>query len=347
MFKKIIQKTRFIKELLKTIAWAIVTWLVLKTFIFEIFNIPSSSMRNTLLEGDYVLVNKLAYGPRIPITPFSIPFTGQQYYLNVTLPYFRLWGYSEVNRNDVVVFNYPKEHEAFPVDHRTFYIKRCIALPGDTLHINNGKVFVNRIELKIPANALFPYLVKSKNKEPDSSLIAFFGAGKAGEFPEENHSSYFLSKEAFDSLKKSPSVDAVTLITDPPSYSDETIFPSHSKIKWNLDNFGPLYIPSKDDSIQLDSTTLILYSNIITDYEKNELKIIDNKIYINNIESKYYTFKMNYYFVMGDNRHFSHDSRVWGFVPEDHLVGKATMILFSKNDESFAKRKSRTFKTIE
>src|ERR1043165_1993031 len=135
---------------MRILFWSLLLWLIVRTFVFQVCKVPTASMKNTLNEGDYILVNKLAYGPRIPITPFAIPFSDA--YIDWQLPYFRLPGFSKVKRNDIIVFNYPQEDE-LPVDHRKLYVKRCIGLPGDEVKIMNAVVYVNGQKAEDP-NAL-------------------------------------------------------------------------------------------------------------------------------------------------------------------------------------------------
>ncbi len=248
-------------------------------------------MHQTLLEGDYIIVNKLAYGARVPITPLSLSFGNKHLFFDwLTLPYIRIPGYSTVCRNDIIVFNFPLE-EGLPIDERLQYVKRCIGLPGDSVFISKGQVFINGEELKEPEKI---------------------------------------------SLEK--------LAVAPDSYSPN-IFPNSSVVKWNVDYFGPLYVPKCGDSISLTTKNVTLYKRIIEKFENNTLVNKNDSIYINGQYTQTYVFKMNYYFTLGDNRHSSIDSRFWGFVPENHLIGKASFILFSSNNTP--SQKSRTFSSVD
>src|SRR5688572_7532939 len=165
-----------IKEWSRAGLYAFLAWLFLRAFFFETFNIPSASMRRTLLEGDYIVVNKLAYGARFPITPLSFPFSQQKNYLDwIQVPYFRIWGYADIQHNDVVVFNFPMEANDFPVDHRTHYIKRCVGLPGDTLQIADKAIFINSRQIVFPAQVQYSYSVTSDTTGIDSATIAGMG----------------------------------------------------------------------------------------------------------------------------------------------------------------------------
>jgi signal peptidase I len=248
-------------------------------------------MQNDLFEGDYIVVNKLAYGARLPITPLSLPFSSSTSFLTwIKLPYLRLPGYTHICRNDVMVFNLPTDTKV-PVDERELYIKRCIALPGDTLKIDSGRIFING------------KLQQDLGKVPDFRIS-----------PQSTYSPNF--------------------------------FPHNSRFQWNLDYFGPLLIPKKGDSVKIDFNNLALYSKIIGELEGNKLETNGTGIYINGKKADSYTFKMNYYFAIGDNRHNSIDSRYWGFVPEDHIIGKASMLLHSNSTDSVAIKTSRNFSFI-
>ena len=238
-------------------------------------------MQPTLMEGDMILVNKLAYGARIPLTPLSLP-SGNTY-IDWQLPYMRMPGFSDVQRNDVIVFNFPLEDD-LPVDHRKGYVKRCVGIPGDTLSIVDGIVKV----------AIRPMLPPQATTGECTAPVQPF----------------------YDSSAYSPK-----------------FFPNSSFIKWNPDHFGPLYIPAAGASIVLNRRNLILYRRIIEHCEHNTLRTSNDSVFINEQYRVTYTFKMDYYFAMGDNRNNSVDSRYWGFIPEDHLIGKATYILTSSSSE--------------
>lgn len=238
-------------------------------------------MNNALIEGDHIYINKLAYGARAPITPLSLPI-GTAYTDWIQIPYLRIPGYSSVQYNDVIVFNFPMEDDV-PVDIRKNYVKRCIALPGDTIRIKKGVVSINQYAFVEP-----------------STIISD-------------------SEHALDSNVYAPSV-----------------FPHSSQIKWNSDNFGPLYVPKKGELIDLNKENILLYKTVIEKHENNKFTLSNDSVFINDTYCTTYAFKMNYYFVMGDNRNNSIDSRFWGFVPEDHLIGKASFILSSKDKSPFA-----------
>lgn len=340
MFKKTIPSKKTTKEWLKAIFISIVVVLILRTFCFEISIVNSPSMEKSLLTGELMLINKFSYGPRFPNTILSTPFINQRFYSDlISIPYFRLFGNPEVERNDVVVFNFPIEEE-FPVDHRTYFVKRCIALPGDTIEIENAQVYVNRFPEKNKETLQYNYFIKS-DKLLDSAFIQNHQLTEGGKISQSNDYSFTLTNQLVDTLKSKIFIKTVKLKLEEKNIWDEFVYPFNSNYKWNVDNFGPLKIPAKGDTLKLDTLNLCLYERLISVYEGNKIDIKNDSIFINNQYSLMYIVKQNYYFMMGDNRHNSQDSRHWGFVPESHIIGKATRIIFSN------KKKISFFKSIQ
>lgn len=336
--------------------YALLTVVIVKTFFFWVYVVPSTSMEKTLLPGDLIFVNKMSYGVRLPITPLTFPLSHHKMPFNeswnsfidvIQFPYFRLLS-SEIERNDVVVFNYPLESE-LPIDHRPFYIKRCIGLPGDTLQLKNRKVFINGKYLSFPKNVEFNYNVQTNKKLTQDTLLKY-GVTEGGNLGSEHFWQLTLSDSAKKCLANLESVTAINpLRVDPNGYADY-IFPYCENYAWNVDYFGELVIPEKGETVVLDTNNIYLYKRIIEQYEGNELELNNSTFIINGESVTSYTFKLDYYFMMGDNRHNSSDSRFWGFVPEDHVVGKATSILLSVNKNPNTENKyrwNRFFKGIQ
>jgi len=345
-----------IGQWIKALLFALCTVVIVKTFFFWVYLIPSTSMEKTLLPGDLIFVNKMSYGIRTPITPLTFPLSHHKMPFNkqiksfsdiIQLPYFRIFEDS-IKRNDVIVFNYPLEKNV-PVDHRAFYIKRCIGLPGDTFQIRNKEVFINDQSLPFPKHVEFNYNVIANTELTNDTLLKYqiTEGGRTG-------SKHFWQLTLSDSAKKQlKSLDYITQIkplkVNPTGYADY-IFPYHKKYNWNVDYFGALVIPKKGATVTLDYNNIHLYERIIEQFEGNELEWNDSNFIINGKLETSYTFKMNYYFMMGDNRHNSSDSRYWGFVPEDHILGEATTILLSVNKNPKAGKKyrwNRFFKSID
>lgn len=320
----------------------------IRVFLVEIYNIPSGSMEDTLIIGDKVLVNKLLIGPRMPKSTFEIPWINLIFYLirnanaktdSTSWKYNRLSGLNPIRRNDVLIFN-------FPEDENTFFIKRCIALPGDSIKIIEGKTFINRKAFEIPIHSKSNYILYLNNSKLFMELIDSLNIQSNGFYHLIKRISTVISitqiqlqqlQQVFciDSIKK------VNVIYD----SIPRCFPYNNNYRWTIDNFGTLCIPKSGMKIQLNSKNLELYKHILQKFEKLEIEMKGDTALISQQKAKTYTFRHNYYFMMGDNRHNSTDSRSWGFVPEELIVGKASIILFS-NDSSEIKW-NRTMKLIQ
>jgi signal peptidase I len=356
-----------VQEWSEAIGFAVIAATLIRWLIMEAYTIPTPSMENSLLVGDFLFVSKFHYGTRTPKTPLQVPLTHQKIWFTpfpsytdaIQLPQYRLPGISHVKREDVVVFNVPpkrlNEGVDYPVDLKTNYIKRCVGIPGDVLEIKDRQVYANGTPLKNPPRMRFSYrvitkeLINEKNMERlglDSDDLGYVTQ------PEQNRVEYMLHLDSakVNELKQVPYITSVELF---PSQTgrDPDIFSHSAYAPWNRDNFGPLTIPKEGMTISVNDSTLAFYGETILLYDHNEdAKIEAGKLIINGAEQTSYTFKQNYYFMMGDNRHDSLDSRFWGFVPEDHIVGKAFFIWLSldKNAGVFSKvRWSRFFDLIE
>jgi signal peptidase I len=386
-----------VREWADAIIFAVFAAYFIRTFVFEIYAIPTSSMEGTLRVGDVLVVSKFHYGSRIPNTPLAFPLVhhsfpailggGKSYLEWIKLSYKRLPAIEKVERNDMVVFNFPandtttREYDsalpyydlvrraesegipnpaAFikekytiltrPVDKRENYIKRCVAIPGDTLEVRSGILYINDDIAYQPENAQYTYIVTANSPISDDQFIDL----DITEFYPISESS--SAYEIFTNSAKAEQLKALTQVKDVKIYhkndpsdfigSEYTFYPYHKDFRWNQDNYGPIIIPSKGMTILLNKPNYLLYERCIRVYENNTLEIKDGKAYINDVEAKNYTFKMDYYWMMGDNRHRSQDSRFWGFVPEDHIVGKAWFLVASFSKENSFLRLNRTFKSI-
>ena len=327
----------------------------MKSFFYWVYFVPTSSMEKTLLPGDLVFVNKITYGIRLPKTLLTFPLSHQKLPVNqlksyvdmIQLPYFR-WLDMNIQRKDVVVFNYPMEEE-HPTDHRSFYVKRCVALPGDTLQIKNKTLIVNGEEQLDAATIEFNYNVNTSLPLTHDTLLKYQITEGSSLGSHKNWQLTMTDSIKFHLLKQSYINSIQPIQVDKDVFADY-IFPYHPYYKWNVDYYGPIVIPKQGQTVQLNENNIFLYQRIIEKYEENDLTIKGNQFVINGDTSTSYTFKMDYYWMMGDNRHNSSDSRFWGFVPEDHIIGKAEAIIFSvdKTRTFFNKyRKGRWFKNIE
>lgn len=376
-------------EWMAVILVAIVISFSVKVLMVEAYKIPTPSMESTLLAGDYIFVSKLAYGPRLPETPLAIPFyhnklpSGKRSYSErIKLPYRRLKGISKVKRGDIIVFNFPQGDTmvvqypgqnyyslvrqygreyiksqfdliSHPVDKRENYVKRCVGLPGDTIQITDGDLYVNqKLRPPIPTQK-FKYYVTTNGEPLGEEILDSLNiqATSVSYNPVNSLHVLFLEEQYVDALKSFPSVRSIKRYVEPMlSFQNQEIFPHSPNYRWTGDSFGPLVIPARGDSVSLDLINLPLYRRIIDVYEGNDLKIRDGRIFINDSLAESYTFKMDYYFVMGDNHHNSADSRFWGFVPRDHLLGKAVVVWFSVEPDKTildGLRKERIFRSIK
>ncbi|MFD2998866.1 signal peptidase I [Pontibacter toksunensis] len=352
------KKKSFAREWGDAILFAVVAASLIRWATFEAYTIPTPSMEKSLLVGDFLFVSKLHYGPRTPITPLQVPLTHQtiwgtnipSYSDAIQLEPHRLPGFSEVKHNDVVVFNYPPEEE-HPADLRTNYIKRAIGLPGDSLMVKDMQVYINGKAVEAPAGLQYKYLLVP-NTQLSEKFFQDRNINLRDVIPYENGYVVDASPELAAQMGQLSFIKEVILLKDLAGKADPEVFPHMpSKYEWNKDNYGPIYIPQEGATVAITPETLPFYEKVILEYERNEnAEIQDGKLFIDGREVNQYTFKQNYYFMMGDNRHNSLDSRYWGYVPEDHVVGKAVMIWMSTDPEgSFLDRIrwSRLFKKIE
>ena len=381
------------------ILFAVIAATILRTFFIEAYTIPTPSMEKSLMVGDYLFVDKTSYGPRVPMTPLSFPLVhhtlpllgGKSYLEWLKIDYHRMSGFSNgneqsnigVERNDCVVFNWPAEREGRPIDKKENYVKRCVAIPGDTMEIKNGILFINGKEET-------QYVIKknqvNKNKQRryffkiklDKFKKYFKGWKEFSNFCYEKYDIVPLDKRGIDGrlvsdfmvvgkkiininttekaiseLKSQPYCDSIwTQGSQSDIFTDIKMNPdgflAHNPYNWNEENYGPIIMPSSGNTINLTRENFPIYKQIIKRYEGEEMD--NNKTFekiktlISNKGTATYTFKMDYYWMMGDNRQNSADSRFWGFVPENHIVGKALFIWMSFDKYGKGVRWKRMYK---
>lgn len=450
-------KNGFIKSWLDPIFFAIVAASIIRTFFLEAFTIPTASLEKSLLVGDFLFVNKLSYGSRVPITPLAfplahhtIPLINSKAYLDFwKLPYMRLPGYKKIKNSDIVVFNYPDGDtvglnwqdrsyynecrrygfrdmnndtnalytfvnqkkllsigaallksnpqevglvQGRPIDKREHYVKRCVAIAGDKLEIKDGIVFINNKELTRPehlqhnyymicdpefvtnlwldqnnVNLDEIYYLEAEGVASDSETVCQMGQPISrlplGDAQDKvpNINSYIndlksgkytlyrinLEDKKAIELKNNSAIKYLEIRNEKKNEFDLMIFPHSPKYPWNNDNFGPFVLPKAGVTVQIDVNNICLYYRIIDVYEDNDLIVEGSKIFINGVIATQYTFKQDYYWMMGDNRHNSADSRSWGYVPFDHIVGTPVFVWFSlKYNDKQAISGKWSFKTI-
>ena len=351
------QKSAF-REWLDSVAFAVVAATLIRFFVFEAYTIPTPSMEGSLMVGDFLFVSKLHYGVRTPKTPLQLPLTHQKiWFTNIPsylrwldLPIYRLPGFSSVKQGDAVVFNVPnfEEDGDAPVDLRTFYVKRCVATPGDVLEVRDQQVIVNGNAMENPVRMQHPIFMKTKENLEEK----FFEAYGIRNSPDASYDSadwlplaepdsqnvlwgYKMntSKAMMEEIQALPfnKTFDTNLFKDPKGVTFIDIFPHDTTLyKWNRDFYGPLKVPAKGLTVPMTPGNVALYSEAIQKYEGNKNVVVNGyQISIDGKAITSYTFKQDYYFMMGDNRHNSADSRFWGFVPSDHIVGKAFFVWMS------------------
>jgi signal peptidase I len=370
------------REWLDAGIFAIVAATLIRTFLVEAYTIPTPSMEGSMLVNDFLFVSKVSYGPRPPMTPLAVPlvhntFLGGKSYSEAVQWKYRRWpGFGKVNRYDVVVFNYPNgdtvmadrpeadyymecmregranvlaRHDIItrPVDKKENYIKRCMAVPGDRLEIREGVVYVNGQPAKVFPHAKMWYKVAMSIPGFSEDFMRENGIEFMGQDMYRNQI-YNIPNNKVDLVRQVSGVQSVTpFVYAANDISMDLAFPLDPvHFRWNRDNFGPLTIPAKGMTVTLTPENISLYRRIIVSYEGNSLEERDGQFVLNGQPATSYTFRMDYYWMMGDNRHNSLDSRYWGFVPEDHIVGKAWFVWLSYGRNITDIRWGRLFRNI-
>lgn len=367
------------REWADAILFAVIAATLIRFFIMEAFTIPTPSMEKSLLVGDFLFVSKFHYGARTPATPLQVPLTHQKIWFTnipsysdaIQLPQFRLPGFTSIKRNDVVVFNVPGIEQNnideygyvepnrnlwvdYPVDLKTNYIKRCVALPGDTLQIVDRQVVVNGVPSENPEEMQFRYHVVSNQQLSNPRVFENLEVDPPTGYSVDGNTHVYSWHLPNEDVEKLQSLDFIREIRIAENWEEGQyqagnpgVFPQSPELyPWNQDWFGPLWIPKEGATIPVNEKTLALYGMTIELFDLNEdVRIENNKLFLNGQEVSEYTFNQDYYFMMGDNRHNSLDSRFWGFVPANHIVGKGFFIWLSldPNESFFSKIRWRRF----
>ena len=367
-------------EWIDALVFAVIAASLIRMCFLEAYTIPTSSMEKSMLVGDYLFVSKVAYGPKMPNTPISfplvhntLPFTTTRSFVEwIKRPYRRLPGFGNVQRNDVVVFNFPEGDTVVlqdqassyytlcrvygrsyirnnfdiitrPVDKREHYVKRCVGIPGDSIEVRHGQLLVNGQPQANVGERQFNYTVQTNGATINSKRFEQLGIARDDQHYNTAEGAYYLplTESMVEQLRGYSNVTDIRRHDNVDSTGQmwRIIFPHNPAYSWTEDNFGPIWIPQKGATVELTLENLPIYRRTIAVYEGNDLQVRGGQILINGQPATTYTFKMDYYWMMGDNRHNSADSRFWGFVPEDHVVGKASFIWLSLDkDKGFPKK---------
>lgn len=416
------KKPSALVEWIDALVFALIAVYFINLFLFQNYKIPTSSLEKSLLVGDHLYVSKVSYGPRMPNTPIffplaqnTLPILNCKSYLDWPMwDYKRLKGLGSVERNDIVVFNFPAgdtvclamtnpdyysiilgeglnyvmqnrdvlkgrsfetswERNAFlreygrkrvqnspvlsdivwrPVDKRDCYVKRCIALPGDTLEIRHNAIYINGQLSPDAPDVQHVYKVQTNGVLLNDKFFESLGISNDDRASAGIGPMYYLplTAEKAEKVKTMPVITSIEIEDDAPDSTGLNLFPFSQDYPWSRDNYGPLWMPKAGTTVSLDYKNAVLYERIITAYEGHSLDVRGKEVYVDGQLTTEYTFAQDYYFMLGDNRHKSADSRYWGFVPEDHIVGKPILVWLSLDpDKSLFNsiRWDRFFKMIE
>ncbi|MBO3698998.1 signal peptidase I [Roseivirga sp. E12] len=358
-------KRSFFRELANDILFALIAVTIIRGLFIEAYAIPTGSMENSMLIGDHLFVSKVHFGPRTPTTLIQFPLAHQKFWGTdipsysdiIQAPSFRLPGLRDPRVGEPVVFNYPPDTQ-YPLDIKTFYVKRCMATPGDVFEVRNKQVYVNGEPAENTPGMLTSYLAETPKGVHQRYLREIgitdytdknpFDTYATNALPNNSYNGkigfeFHTTREKADKLAEYNFIESVEEIfhpkgSGPPVYPISTNYDGSSnfsnsintRFDWTIDNFGPLKMPSKGMEIELTPRNIDLYGRAIQFYEHNDdVEIRGEEVFIEGEKIETYTFKQGYYFMIGDNRHNSADSRTWGLVPYDHIVGKPLFIFWS------------------
>ena len=322
---------------------AVIIVLIVRSLLFDLFRIPTPSMEENLLVGDYLVVSKLHYGPRMPLS-LGIPFTSI-HVPGIRFPYKRIPGFSEIQRGDPIVFNYPPDEE--PVDRKVHYVKRVIGMPGETLSVRDKLVHVNGDPLPL-GRRMQQYWTVTKSDaryQIPRGRMEELGISEVRRTRESNTVRILATPSGVREISQRSWVQSVTpYVLQDEEYS-KLMYPSGQS--YTPDDYGPVHIPEKGETVELTTKNWAMYKPVIVQYEDHAAQqMTDSTFAIDGERTTTYTFQQDYFFAMGDNRDNSQDSRFWGFVPMTHVVGKAVLTYFSWDHEEWIPRPGRIMRPI-
>jgi len=333
----------WLREWADALLFAAVAAIIIRTFFFEAYRIPTPSMEKTLMTGDFLIVSKMSYGPRTPMV-LAVPFTNI-YVPGVVLPWTRLPGLSEIERNDIVVFNYPVD--IAPVAAKTNYVKRLVGMPGDTLSMDDNQLYVNGGQAESFPGIQRTYQVQVRDRVRLSAAKVKAAGGTLYQTQRPGYYRINMSRPVADTISQWPEVTEVNLFSLPDDFSEyERRDFSFSSGFINHHHLPPVVIPFEGQTVTLTPENYHIYEAIVTRFEDNSVARKGDQFIINVEPGNEYTIQQDYYFMMGDNRDNSEDSRFWGFVPQTHIVGEAGIIYFSWDSERWLPRFGRLFNLI-
>ncbi len=348
-------------EWISSILFAVVAATVVHTYVMQPFTIPSSSLEKTLLVGDFLFVSKFHFGARTPMTPLALPMVHdtlpiakvKSYRADLKAPSMRIPGFQSIKRNDIVVFNWPVDtvnvvsaprledglYHYKPIDKKTNYVKRCVGLPGDSLSVQAGLVYINGEANVLPdrAKIQFAYIVYTNSALAQSDLVYLKKRFDITDIGTAGNNAYIMhmTQQAMEGMKNFAKTANIQRYVEDPDAWDPSVFPYDARYPWNTTHFGPIYIPKAGTTVDIAPNTIAFYKRIIEVYEGSEMGLdmtiseSRNQVLLNGEPITQYTFKQDYYWMMGDNRNNSEDARTWGFVPYNHVIGKPVFVWMS------------------
>jgi len=341
------------QEWLKAALIAVLTIILFRFFVFDLVSLSGSTMEGSLLSGDIIVVKKYNYGTRLPLR--VVPQHWVNLFLSTDalppvrqLPYLRLPGNRKIQHSDLVFFNTPAFHKT-PIDKRAPRVKRVVALPGDIIGINNSVIYINGKPQTDPGSVQFNYWVDTRRDVINDDFLKNYGVKEISKTSGRNRFLFSLTPDMADSILKLPDILRVQKSKEDLLTTYDNPFGKKADF-WTADEFGPIVIPRNGMTVYLDSVNLDLFYEAILYHERQKIRVSNDSVFINGRLTNEYIFSMNYYFVMGDNRHNTSDSRTWGLVPESHIIGRVSGVFlsFDKNEGLIGRmRWNRIFKNAE